>query len=156
MKNQGYCNITANLLQSKKNSFLKDIKNDIQDPKIGAYVWCQERDSNPRPPAYEDGHYTLDIFRGILSEKYNNNLKVLYTSVLSKIKHSNQIKLKEIVTSLHRENSSFYRLYTYFYCKLYCKLFINNFNHNILYTLFNGSLFVLMAQKLLSQTNTEF
>ncbi len=51
MINISFCKITAILLQSEKKMILKNGKKPDNN-------WCQERDLNSRPPAYETSALT--------------------------------------------------------------------------------------------------
>jgi len=61
-------------------------KNDIFCPRFGTYIWCQERDSNPRPPAYETRgdayHFTVEFYLKLL--KYNFNVVLITTKTIQK------------------------------------------------------------------------
>jgi len=153
MINRSCCKLTANLLQS--------VKCDIVINSYKALlIWCQERDSNPRPPAYEDNTKTQSILSIILSGKNYSSIKYLNKGTIQSL----SIKLKTnsigIDAPLHLFLSSLCRNIEYIYCKLTANFFNNILNLSIIKIICIVSLivltFVLVSQYILRQIKPYF
>ena len=68
-------------------------KKDVFCPRFGTYIWCQERDLNPRPPAYETRDYnhlfSLEVYLKLL--KYILKVVAITTKNYKKLQKTTKI-----------------------------------------------------------------